>query len=295
VRSATTPAAGGKKPTARQAFANARRAVTGDHPKKRGNVRRAAAGLVAGGIAAGKAAYDARLRRKKRDAARQAKNDRIAAKKGGQRVGTAVRRAANATDQNSRTRKPAPMPLRGKTGPFKGTAVLTRAATCSVCGALLPVGEWAYRTRTRGVIGQCCGHHITAEDVENPTRPNVTEGLITMTHPLLAISEDFLAAAARNQPEGMLQVTAEAHLLPQVMENFVKAMKIRFDRAQEYPLHPSIKDMYGLVHRAQVAVQQAAEEIGPAIEKIHEKELDRLRNPRVGEAMFDTSRNRGAS
>lgn len=117
-----------------------------------------------------------------------------------------------------------------------------------------------------------------------------------MTHPLLSISEDFLAAAARNQPEGMLQVTAEAHVMAQVMENLVKALKIRFDRAQEHPLHPDIKDMYGLVHKAQVAVQQAAEEIGPAIEKIHEDELRRLRNPtmRGDETMWDVTRNRGA-
>ncbi|MGS2615127.1 hypothetical protein ACVCAH_11470 [Micromonospora sp. LZ34] len=246
IRNATQPNPAGKKPTARDAFRTARRAVTGDNPKNRGPLRRATAGLIAGGIAAGKAAYDSRQRRRKRDAARRAKQDRITARRTGQpQVGTAVRRAVNPTDPTSKQRKPAPAPVRRRTQP---------------AGTPAPV----------------------------------TEGLITMTNPLLAISEDFLAAAARNQPEGMLQVTAEAHLLPQVMENFVKAMKIRFDRAQEYPLHPSIKEMYGLVHRAQVAVQQAAEEIGPAIEKIHEAELHRLRNPRVGEDMFDISRNRGA-
>ncbi len=114
-----------------------------------------------------------------------------------------------------------------------------------------------------------------------------------MINPLLAISEDFMAAARRNQPEGMLQVTDEAHMLPVVMENIVTAMKIRFDRAQDHPLHESIKEMYGLVHKAQVAVQQAAEEIGPAIEKVHERQLWRLRNPGVGEEMWDVARNRG--
>ncbi|MFG1659107.1 hypothetical protein ACGFIY_21500 [Micromonospora chersina] len=253
VRSALKPAATpygtpSRKPTAREAFAAARRAVTGANPKKRGTVRRAVAGLTAGGLAAGKVAWDARRRRKRREAARARLNQRRIERlsnTSGKRVGTAVRRSATAVTRPA-VRKPAPAPV-------------ARRANAN----------------------------------SNPTVDN-TRGLITMTHPLLAISEDFLAAAARNQPEGMLQVTAEAHLLPQVMENLVRAMKIRFDRAQEYPLHPSIKDMYGLVHQAQVAVQQAAEEIGPSIEKIHEHELNRLRNQRVGEEMFDVSRNRGA-
>ncbi|MBM0237137.1 hypothetical protein JNW88_08225 [Micromonospora sp. ATA32] len=294
VRAATTPAAGGKKPTAREAFRTARRAVTGDNPKNRGPLRRAAAGLVAGGLAAGKAAYDSRQRRKKRDAARQAKQDRIAARTGQPRVGTTVRRPSDATN-TTRQRKPAPTPVRAQHGPFKGTIIVPHDTTCALCGGQLVANEWAYASRARGLIGQCCGHRITAEDLANAaTDITPSEGLITMTHPLLAISEDFLAAAARNQPEGMLQVTAEAHIMPQVMENIVKAMKIRFDRAQEHPLHESIKEMYGLVHKAQVSVHQAAEEIGPAIEKIHEHELNRLRNQRVGEAMWDVARNRGA-
>ncbi|MCG5464257.1 hypothetical protein MED01_002422 [Micromonospora sp. MED01] len=294
VRAATTPNGNGKPLTARQAFANARRGVTGDNPKRRGAVRRAAAGLLAGAIAWDKTQRAEWQRRKKAEAARKAKNDRIAAAKQGKPgVGTTVRRPADATDQTSNTRKPAPMPVRPELGPYLGTVVLPRDVTCAICGGQLPANEWAYRTRSRGFIGQCCGRHVTAEDLPVTSTTNLNKGSITMTHPLLAISEDFLAAALRNQPEGKLQVVAEAHMLPLAMENFVKAMKIRFDRAQEYAFHDSIKEMYGLVHKAQVSVLRAAEEIGPSIENIHKHELDRLRNPRVGEEMWDVARNRG--
>lgn len=116
-----------------------------------------------------------------------------------------------------------------------------------------------------------------------------------MSRQLLALSEDFLAAAGRNQAEGMLQVTAEAHMMPQVIDNLARALKIRYDQAMEYPLHPVIKDMYGAVHVAEVAVVRASEEIGPQIERIHKEELDRLRNPnmRGDESHWDIARNQG--
>lgn len=237
-----------RNPTAREAFAAARRAVTGDNPKKRGTIRRAVAGLTAGGIAAGKVAWDARQRRKRREAARTRLNQRRIERlsnTSGSRVGTTVRRPNSAHPTVTRLRAPSPVARRTTNRPSQQTA-------------------------------------------------DTTQGLITMVHPLLAISEDFLAAARRNQPEGMLQVTAEARMLAQVMENFTKAMKIRYEMAQEHPIHPAIKDMYGVVHIAQAKVMDAAAEIHPAIEKVHKELLDRLRNPAVGEEMWDVTRNRGA-
>ncbi|MDG4792037.1 hypothetical protein O7626_40185 [Micromonospora sp. WMMD1102] len=114
-----------------------------------------------------------------------------------------------------------------------------------------------------------------------------------MKHPLLVASDDFLLAARRTVPHGMLQVTAEAHLLPTILENLSKALRIYYARAEDQPLHQSIKDMYDAMAKAQAAVVTASETIGPTIERIHEKELDRLRNPRVGEEMWDMTRNQG--
>lgn len=110
---------------------------------------------------------------------------------------------------------------------------------------------------------------------------------------LLAASEDFLAAAMRDAPSGMLEVVTDAHAFPIVLENLAKAMKVRYDKAQDQPFHPAIKELYEAVHKASVAVQKTAEDIGPLIEGIHRDALDRLRNPRANEQMWDVSANQG--
>ncbi|NIL57097.1 hypothetical protein HCB18_09210 [Salinispora arenicola] len=221
--------------------------MTGSNPKNRGPVRRAAAGILAGGIAASKIAHAKRRRRKRQEAARAAKNARVAARQNANRVGTTVRRASEAGDNTAAIRKPAPAPVPRR--------------------------------------------NQTGSTPANTTR----EETIIMVHPLLAISEEFLDAARRNQPEGMLQVTAEAAVLAQVMENFTLAMKYRYQIAQEHPVHLIIKEMYGVVHIAQGKVMESAAEIHPAIERVHAELLHRLRNPGVGEEMWDVSRNRGVA
>jgi 3-phosphoglycerate kinase len=112
---------------------------------------------------------------------------------------------------------------------------------------------------------------------------------------LLQLSEEMLAAAVRDQPDGMLEVLADARLIPQVLANVERAMQIRYDRAQRHPLHPAIRDIYGAVHRVQAATTRTAEQIAPAIERLHQAELDRLRHPRPGEGMWDVRANRGGA
>ncbi|HET6213322.1 MAG TPA: hypothetical protein VFE14_10665 [Micromonosporaceae bacterium] len=126
------------------------------------------------------------------------------------------------------------------------------------------------------------------------TTPAPTGGSPVSARQLIALSEDMLAAALRDQPDGMIAVSHDAHLIPQVIENIAMAMKIRYDRAQTHPLHPSIQAMYAAVHKAQLAVLGASREIGPAIERIHKHELDRLRQPRRNEQMWDVQANKGA-
>lgn len=254
VRNATTPNPGGHKPTTREAFAAARRAVTGANPKNRGTVRRAAAGLTAGLIAAAKVRREqrkARLRaeaaRKRMEAARKAKQARAtAAAQNRTPVRTAVRRPVGAPSPQPTSRKPAPPPTARRT---PGTATPPTVAT--------------------------------------------NKGTITMVNPLLIASEEFLQACTRHHAEGMLQVTAEAKLLPEIIDNLVQGLKVRYQIALNQPLHPDIKDMYGAMHKAQVAVKNSSEDIWPAIERVHALLLDRLRNPVVGEEMWDVARNRG--
>jgi hypothetical protein len=110
---------------------------------------------------------------------------------------------------------------------------------------------------------------------------------------LIAASEDFLAAAARDQPEGMLQVVADAHAFPAVLDNIASAMKIRYDKAQDLPIRQVIKDVYEAVHKASLALRDEAADIGPLIEKFHAKPLARLRNPQPNEDMWDVRANQG--
>jgi hypothetical protein len=126
-----------------------------------------------------------------------------------------------------------------------------------------------------------------------PAAPAVPAG--SPTAALLAASEDFLAAAQRAQPDGMLEVVADAHAFPEVLGNLAQAMQVRYSKAQMMPFHAVIKDLYQAVHGASVAVQQTAEDIGPLIERIHRDDLDRLRNPRTNEQMWDASANQGAA
>jgi hypothetical protein len=92
----------------------------------------------------------------------------------------------------------------------------------------------------------------------------------------------------------MLAVVADAHAFPAVLENVVKAMKLRYDAAENLPLHAAIKDLYGAVHTASMAVQATATDIGPLIERIHQRELDALRNPQTNQQMWDVRANQGA-
>lgn len=122
-----------------------------------------------------------------------------------------------------------------------------------------------------------------------------TNGAGSAAASLRQAGEDFLAAAGRDQPEGMLSVIADAHAFPDVIGDLAKAMEIRYNKATEMPFSPAIKEVYAQVAAAQRVVQQAAAEIGPLIEAIHREEIDKLRNPRVNEHMWDQQANRSAA
>lgn len=109
----------GKRPTAGQAWRAARHAITGDNPKKRGTLRRAAAGLVAGAVAADKAQREQWKARKRAEAARKAKNDRVATPKAQpstppRQTGGTVRRPATSAPHEQK-RQPTPTPRPGST------------------------------------------------------------------------------------------------------------------------------------------------------------------------------------
>jgi hypothetical protein len=109
------------------------------------------------------------------------------------------------------------------------------------------------------------------------------------------ISEEYLRASANFHPTGMLDVLADAYAMAAETERFTQAMQVRYSRAAEYPLAPAVKELYAQVAAHQLRVAQAAAEIAPLIERLHAKEIERLRNPRTGERMWDVSANRDAT
>lgn len=113
---------------------------------------------------------------------------------------------------------------------------------------------------------------------------------------LLALAQEMVEVARRHEPEGMLEVVADYHLMPEILANVALALKTAHEKAQErYPVHTTVCDTIASVHRAQLATTSTARDVGPAIERLHKVDLDRLRAPRKGavaEAMWDVRANR---
>lgn len=126
--------------------------------------------------------------------------------------------------------------------------------------------------------------------------PTMPEGGTVSHKQLLELSEQMIAVASRHEPVGMLEVVRGYHALPEIMENVARALRISQQKAQErYPVSTSVLDTLTAMHNAQMAVARVAADVGPAIEGKHKDELDRLRNPRPGEAMWDVRANQDAA
>lgn len=109
---------------------------------------------------------------------------------------------------------------------------------------------------------------------------------------LLELAQEMVEVARRHEPDGMLEVTADYHVLPEILANVALALKIKHEKAQEkYPVHATVVDTLAGVHRAQLATVHTARDVGPAVERLHKDELHRLRNPRRGERMWDVRAN----
>src|SRR5207342_502791 len=99
-------------------------------------------------------------------------------------------------------------------------------------------------------------------------------------------------AAAAYEPTAMLQVGHDFAALPEALQLVAEAMKITTEKADgQQPLDPQIIElMRGIYQLTQKAAEMAAE-LGPAFEQLHQVDLERHRNPRPGEAMWDQAAN----
>ena len=241
-----------RKPTAREAWSAARRAVTGDNPKMRGTIRRAVAGVAAAAVAADKAQRDRWKQRKRREAARQAKTNRIQARQAQTRQGvaTAVRRAPHQT-VNGRTVKPAPQPI-----PRQARRPTTGGANSSI--------------------------RETAPTAPGGAMSNTPSAMAQM----LNLAEQMVEVAAKfERPSGVMELLdREYAALGQVQRTVAKAWKVMHVRATDPhtgdPLPPIVMELLDELQQHQLRGAATADQIVPLAKRLEQARIDALADPR---------------
>lgn len=128
------------------------------------------------------------------------------------------------------------------------------------------------------------------------TTPSTTGGTTTVSgHHFVAPAMEMARIAASYEPQGMLQVGADFAGLEEALRLTAEAMKVTVENADaKQPLAPQIIEQMRQIHSLQLKAAELASELGPAFEKLHAVDLERLRNPRkgaAGERMWDVSTN----
>lgn len=109
----------------------------------------------------------------------------------------------------------------------------------------------------------------------------------------ITAAAEMMGAAMVYDPEGMAQVGNDFNKMPEAFQNIANAMKHMAQRANdEDPIHPSILEQMQVVYGHLQQAADAAGELGPAFEKLHGVDLERIRNPRRNEHKWDVSANR---
>jgi hypothetical protein len=120
-----------------------------------------------------------------------------------------------------------------------------------------------------------------------------TQGATDMSgHHFTAAAVEMARAASAYEPTAMLQVGQDFASLPDALQLVAEAMKITTEKADgPYPLDPQIIElMRGIYQLTQKAAEMAGE-LAPAFENLHHVDLERHRNPRPGEEMWDIAAN----
>lgn len=128
-----------------------------------------------------------------------------------------------------------------------------------------------------------------------PAKPTPAHGGANMSaRHLLAISEDFVRAAGKYEPECMLEYADFLKLYPEIMENFAKGCHlIAVNGAEDLDVHKIVPETLEYVHTASLAVVGAAEQVAPTFEQIEADRLDGLRHPKKGADKWDQVANKG--
>lgn len=114
-------------------------------------------------------------------------------------------------------------------------------------------------------------------------------------HHFVAPAMEAARNAAAYSPTGMLQVGQDFAGLEEALRLHAEAMKVTVENADaSQPLDPRIVEIMRQIHGLQLKAAELAQELGPAFEKLHAVDLERLRNPRkgaAGERMWDVTAN----
>jgi hypothetical protein len=113
--------------------------------------------------------------------------------------------------------------------------------------------------------------------------------------PFVAAAEELAEAFRRYEPPpgagGMVQMYADVGMLPDAFDQIAAGIGAFSDRCRgELPLHPAIAELIGELAKVQAHMATVSAEVKPAIEKLHEPELERARAPRPSEERWDVGR-----
>lgn len=106
------------------------------------------------------------------------------------------------------------------------------------------------------------------------------------------VAEELAEAFRRYEPPpgpgGMVQMYSDVGMLPDVMDQIAQGINVLSDRCRtELPLHPAVGELVGELAKVQAHMASVAAEIRPAIERLHEADLERHRAPRPAERLWD--------
>lgn len=110
---------------------------------------------------------------------------------------------------------------------------------------------------------------------------------------IIEASREMVGAAIMYNPEGMMQIGNDFASFPEVITNVANAIQGMTRQVQEgeTPMHASIVDSLRAIHQQLIQTAHAAEDLRPAFENLHAVDIQRIRNPRPGEQMWDLSAN----
>jgi len=154
-------------------------------------------------------------------------------------------------------------------------------------------------TRRRKARAERVPKEVT-DSVRGTTAPSTeptssTQGITMPGHHFVAPAEQMAAAAAQYDPQGMLQVGQDFIGLEEALRLVAEALKVTVENANaKQPLDPQIVQMMEQVYMLQIRAAEMASELKPAFEKLHLPDLERHRNPRTGERMWDIASNDGS-